>query len=800
MLKKTEENIVLKYPLLPLRDIVVFPYMIVPLFVGREKSVNALEEAMLSERTILLATQKKASTDVPEEKDIYNIGTIAEILQLLKLPDGAIKVLVEGIARVRIKEYLPNDKFFQVIGEESEVNQEQTPEIEALMRNVIGQFEEYVKLNRKIPQETIISVSNVDEQGRLADIVAANLSLKVKEKQKILEALSPEKRLHKIAVILNNENEILSLEKRIRGNVRHQMEKTQREYYLNEQLKAIQKELGQEDERASEIKELEEKIKNAKMPQEAHEKAMKELGRLEKMQPMAAEATVVRNYLDWLVALPWSKRTRDKIDLKVALKILNEDHWGLEKIKGRILEYLAVRKLVKKKNMKGPILCFVGPPGVGKTSLARSIARSMGRKFVRISLGGVRDEAEIRGHRRTYIGAMPGRIIQSIRKGGSRNPVFLLDEVDKMSADFRGDPSSALLEVLDPEQNNTFNDHYLDVDFDLTDVMFITTANVLPMIPPPLRDRMEVVNLAGYTEMEKVNIAKFFLVGKQIKAHGLNNNLIHFSDSGIQKIIRGYTREAGVRNLERELASVCRKVAKKVVEKGKGKKTARTIITARNVHKFLGVQRFQERKKEEENDVGMATGLAWTEVGGEILETEVALMKGKGNLTLTGKLGEVMQESAQAAYSWVRSQSDELKIDEDFYRKKDIHIHVPEGAIPKDGPSAGVTLATALVSALTNIPTHRDVAMTGEITLRGKALAIGGLKEKVLAAHRFGIKTVIMPLANKRNMDDIPKNVRQEMNFTFAENIEDVLEAALTESPWKQPKTKKTTEQEAAVA
>jgi ATP-dependent Lon protease len=761
-----------KLPLLPVRDLVIFPQMIVPLLVGREKSVKSIEEAMLHNHFILLAAQKEAKIDEPEEKDIYQVGTAGEVLQWLKQPDGTAKVLVEGFFRVRIKKYLSKEPFFYVKTERLEEKIEKTPEVEALMRSVAYQFEKYIKLNKRILSETLVSTANIEEPGRLADTIATHLILKINDKQTILEAANPRQRLEKLSQILNRELEILEIESKIEGRVRDQIGKVQKEYYLTEQLKAIQKELGKEE--GAEIKELTKKIKEAKMPAEAEEKSLKELSRLAKMPSYSPEGTVVRNYLDWFISLPWSKKTRDNLDISRAQKILDEDHHGLEKVKTRILEYLAVRKLVQK--MKGPILCFVGPPGTGKTSVAKSIARSLGRKFVRMSLGGVRDEAEIRGHRRTYIGALPGRIIQSLRKAKSGNPVFLLDEVDKMSMDFRGDPSAALLEVLDPEQNNTFNDHYLEVDFDLSNVMFITTANIQPAIPVPLQDRMEVISFPGYIEEEKAKIARKFLIPKQLKAHGLKEAKLSFSEQALREIIHKHTREAGVRNLEREIANICRKVAKKIVEE---KRREKTKVTARNIPSYLGPPKFRHGKAEEKNEIGVATGLAWTEAGGDILSTEVIIVKGKGNLTLTGKLGEVMKESAQAALSYTRSRAKKLKLEEDFYKKIDVHIHVPEGAIPKDGPSAGITMATSLVSTLTKRPVRKDVAMTGEITLRGKVLPIGGLKEKVLAARRAGIGTVILPKENEKDLQEIPPRVKHKLKFILVENMDEVLKIAL---------------------
>ncbi len=763
-------------PLLPLRGILVFPYMIIHLDVGREKSVKAIEETMIQDRIIFLATQKEAQTDEPNEDDIYEIGTVAEIKQLLKLPGGTIRVLVEGLARAKIERYLEHEPYFKVLVTEYSESVTVNPEIEALMRSLVTQFEQYVKMSKRIPPETVVTVVNLEEPGRLADIIASHLALKIEDKQRVLEAVDVSKRLEILCGILAKEMEILELERKINLRVRKQMEKTQKEYYLREQLKAIQKELGEKDERVAEGEEYREKIARAKLPKEVEEKALKEVERLEKMPPMAAESGVIRTYLDWLLALPWNKKTKDRLDINKAEIILNEDHYGLDKVKERILEYLAIRKLAKK--MKGPILCFIGPPGVGKTSLAKSIARALERKFVRMSLGGVRDEAEIRGHRRTYVGALPGRIIQGIRQAGSNNPVFLLDEIDKMSMDFRGDPSAALLEVLDPEQNSTFSDHYIEAAFDLSNVMFITTANTMHPIPRPLLDRMEIIYISGYTEEEKVNIATRHLIPKQLKEHGLKPQMLSISENTVRKIIREYTREAGVRNLERQIATICRKAAKEIVQG----KTRHAKATMQNLEHYLGVPRFRFGTAEKEDEVGIATGLAWTETGGDVLAIEVTVMQGTGKLTLTGKLGEVMKESAQAGFSYIRSKAAELGIPEDFYEKKDIHIHVPEGAIPKDGPSAGISMATALASALTNRKTRREVAMTGEITLRGRVLPIGGVKEKVLAAHRAGIKTVILPLENKKDMEEIPQKVKSKLEFVFVEHMDEVLARALKEA------------------
>jgi ATP-dependent Lon protease len=762
-------------PLLPLRDIVVFPHMVVPLFVGREKSIAALEEAMNKEKDILLSAQISAKTNDPKQEDIYEIGTLSAIIQLLRLPDGTVKVLVEGKRRARVGKYLDSPNFFLVEVDPVEEEAEGSVETEALMRGVKTTFEQYVKLNKRIPPEMLASVSTIDDPARLADTIVAHLALKLPDKQKILEIVTPSERLEKLLSLMQSEIEILQVERRIRTRVKKQMEKTQREYYLNEQMQAIQKELGERDEFKSEIAELEEKAKKKTMSAEAHSKLEKEIKKLKMMSPMSAEATVVRNYVDWILSLPWEDITKDKLEIDDAEKILEEDHYGLDQPKERIVEYLAVRSLVEK--MKGPILCFVGPPGVGKTSLGKSIARAMGRKFIRLSLGGVRDEAEIRGHRRTYIGALPGKVIQSLKKAGSSNPVFLLDEVDKMSMDFRGDPSAALLEVLDPEQNSTFNDHYLDMDYDLSHVMFITTANTLPAIPMPLQDRMEIIRIPGYTELEKLNIAQIYLIKKQREANGLTEKNIDFTESAIKLIIRRYTREAGVRNLEREIAAVCRKVAREVAKSEN--KSKRVRITPKKVQKYLGVPKFHFGLAEERDEVGITTGLAWTEVGGELLTTEVSVMPGKGKLTVTGKLGDVMQESAQAAMSYVRSRAEALGLGKDFYSKLDIHVHLPEGAIPKDGPSAGITMATAITSALLKLATRKDVAMTGEITLRGRVLPIGGLKEKILAAHRGKIKKVLIPKENKKDLKDIPKKILKEIEVVLVEHMDDVLKHAL---------------------
>jgi ATP-dependent Lon protease len=765
-------------PVLPLRDVVVYPHMVIPLFVGREKSINALDTAMQEDKKILLVAQKNAEIDDPSVEDIHKIGTLSTILQLLKLPDGTVKVLVEGAERVRVIEYEDTDAFFvahvEVLSQEQD---EDVKELDVLKRSLLAMFDQYVKLNKKVPPEILTSLSGIEEPGRLADTIAAHMSLKLDEKQKILEIVSSHTRLERLMVLIEGEIDIMQIEKRIRGRVKQQMEKSQREYYLNEQMKAIQKEIGDMDDVPNELEELEQKIEKAGMSKEAKEKATSEMNKLKMMSPMSAEATVVRNYIDWLVSVPWKKRSKIRHDLAAAEAVLEEDHYGLEKVKERILEYLAVQQRVKK--LKGPILCLVGPPGVGKTSLGRSIARATGRKFTRMSLGGVRDEAEIRGHRRTYIGSLPGKIVQNLSKMSVRNPLFLLDELDKMSMDFRGDPSSALLEVLDPEQNNTFNDHYLEVDFDLSDVMFVATANTLN-IPGPLLDRMEVIRIPGYTEDEKINIAMRYLLPKQIESNGLDSGEISVSQHAIRDIVRYYTREAGVRNLEREISKICRKVVKELVLHEKGKKVT---ITPRNLEKYLGVKRFRYGLAEEYDQVGQVTGLAWTEVGGELLTIESAIVPGKGKMIHTGQLGEVMQESIHAATTVVRSRSNALGIDPEFYQKYDIHIHVPEGATPKDGPSAGVGMCTALVSALTNIPVRSDVAMTGEITLRGEVLPIGGLKEKLLAAHRGGISIVLIPEENRKDLAEIPKNVKEKLDIRPVRWIDQVLEVALQHQP-----------------
>jgi len=771
-------------PVLPLRDVVVFPHMVIPLFVGRRKSIKALELAMESGKEIMLVAQKSASDDDPSVEQIHEIGTLANILQLLRLPDGTVKVLVEGEHRARINHYVDTEDYFSAEVESLISEPVSSDEGEALMRSVLAEFDQYVKLNMKIPPEILTSLTGIDDPARLADTISAHLSLKLEDKQNLLEMQSVRERLEHILSVMESEIDLLQVEKRIRGRVKRQMEKSQREYYLNEQMKAIQKELGEMDESPNEMEELAKKIESSGMPKEAKEKAESELNKLKMMSPMSAEATVVRNYIDWLVGVPWKKKTRIEKDISKAFKVLEDDHYGLEKVKERILEYLAVQQRVKK--LKGPILCLVGPPGVGKTSLGQSIARATGRKFIRVALGGVRDEAEIRGHRRTYIGSMPGKIIQNLTKVKVRNPLFLLDEVDKMAMDFRGDPSSALLEVLDPEQNHTFSDHYLEVDYDLSDVMFVATANTLN-IPGPLLDRMEVIRLSGYTEDEKVNIAKRYLVKKQRKANGLKQSEISISDTALRDIVRYYTREAGVRNLEREVAKICRKVAKDLVL---GRRKTKVNVTPKSLEKYLGVHRFRYGVAEENNQVGQVTGLAWTEVGGELLTIESVILPGKGKLTITGKLGDVMQESIQAAMSVVRNRSAVLGINPEFYQENDIHVHVPEGATPKDGPSAGVGMCTAIVSSLTKIPVRADVAMTGEITLRGEVLPIGGLKEKLLAAHRGGIKTVLIPQDNVKDLTEIPKNVKDDLDIRPVRWIDQVLESALEymPEPWKEGK------------
>ena len=761
--------------MVPLRDVVIFPYMMMPFVIGRGSSVRALEYSLAHDRRIFLAAQHDATTDDPKASDIYTVGTISNIVQSVKLPDGNIKVLVEGLDRGRSIECRDEEGFFKIVAKTIPKISETSPAIEGLMSKVVSLFEQYAKLANTVQAEVKNAAVQVDDPGKLADTIASHLILPVDEKQNLLETWNPAERLTRIAGVLEHEVDKLQVERRLQGRVRKQMERAQKEYYLNEKMKAIQKELGRKDDKSNELDELRKKLAGAKMSKEAEEKALQELKRLEAMPPMSAEATVSRNYLDWMLAVPWHKRTRESRDLERAEQILDEDHYGLLKVKERVLEFLAVRQLVRKQ--KGPILCFVGPPGVGKTSLAKSIARATNRKFVRLSLGGVRDEAEVRGHRRTYIGAFPGQIIQMMKKAGTVNPLLLLDEVDKMSMDFRGDPSAALLEVLDPEQNHCFQDHYLDVEYDLSSVMFIATANVLHTMPQALHDRLEVLRLPGYTEEEKVEIATRFLVPKQVESNGLKKKPVSFQSDALKEILTRYTREAGVRNLEREIASICRKIARKLVT---DKSDPPIDVTEKSIADYLGIPKFRKRQTEGTNEIGTATGLAWTEVGGELLVTEASLMFGKGGLTLTGKLGDVMQESAQTALSFIRSRAEELGIARDFNRRIDVHIHVPEGAIPKDGPSAGITMCTALVSALTNISVRSDVAMTGEITLRGKILPIGGVKEKLLAAHRAGINNIILPRDNEKDLADIPENVLSKLTVKMVESMDQVFETALT--------------------
>lgn len=782
----------LKLPLLPLRDLIIFPHMMMPLFVGREKSINALEEAMSKQTDIILAAQKDAKTNSPEAKDIYNIGTIGTIIQLLRLPDGTVKVIVEGKRRAKITNYISNDNFFMVECESIEEDAADPVEANALIRSVKTTFETYVKLNKRIPPEILMRVTSVENAGELADIIVAQLNLKLEDKQKVLEITDPTKRLEHLLNLMTGEIEILEVEKKIRTRVKKQMEKSQKEYYLNEQMQAIQKELGDKDDYQQEIQDLEVKCKAKKMPQEAKDKVMKEIKKLKMMSPMSAEATVVRNYIDWVLALPWQEYSEDQHNIKNAQKTLDDDHWGLEKVKERILEYLAVLSISK--DMKGPILCLAGPPGVGKTSLARSIATSLNRQFARISLGGVRDEAEIRGHRKTYVGAMPGKILQALRKVDKGNPLLLLDEIDKMANDFRGDPSAAMLEVLDPEQNSTFQDHYLELEYDLSKVMFIATANNLHTIPRPLLDRMEIIHLEGYIEQEKFHIAKNYLIPKQIENHGLNQYKVSIPDNTVKDIIRYYTRESGVRNLERQVANVCRKVAKDIVmaeamsegtakvKKTKKETTTKAkgyVVTPQKLVELLGPHKFKFGKIEGQNEIGLTNGMAWTEVGGDLLAVEVSAVPGKGKFTVTGQLGDVMKESCQAAMSYVRSRGPLFGFDKEFYANLDIHIHLPEGATPKDGPSAGIALTTSIVSAMTKIPVKRVVAMTGEISLRGRVLAIGGLKEKILAAHRGGIKTIICPKENEKDLKDIPKEVLKELKVILVDHVDQVLINAL---------------------
>lgn len=772
-----EQNIKDEMPAIPLKEMVVFPFMVIPLLVGREKTLAALEKAMQDDHTVVLVTQKDSNVEDPGPEDLYSIGTVATVMQVLKLPDGTAKALVEGITRARITEYTQTEGYFkakvETIDVTGERRHEKAFELEAFSRNTMNQFEKCVRLGKPVPPEVLVAAFNIDDPSRLADFITFHLNLKPEERQGILEAIDPMDRMKMVNEFLTRELEVLEIGTKIQGRVRDQMDKTQKEYYLREQLKAIQKELGGIDEEAEEVEELKDQIEAAGMPQEVKEKALKELDRFEKMPAMSAESPVLRTYLDWLINLPWSVKSEEKLDLKEAETVLNEDHYGLELVKERILEYLAVRKLSD--HMRGSILCFAGPPGTGKTSIGKSIARALSRKFIRMSLGGVRDEAEIRGHRRTYVGAMPGRIIQSINQVKTNNPVFMLDEIDKIGSDFRGDPSSALLEALDPEQNNAFSDHYLEAPFDLSDVMFITTANMLDTIPPALRDRMEVIRFPGYTEDEKIRIAQQYLVTKQVKNNGLREERISISEDALKKIVREYTREAGVRNLERSIATLCRKVARKVVDGLEGQ----SVITAANIHEYLGTAKFAYGMAEEHDEVGVAVGLAWTEVGGDILSVEVSLMKGKGSLVLTGQLGEVMRESAQAALSYIRSRAKQIHVDPDFYEKYDIHIHVPAGAIPKDGPSAGITIATALASAITKLYCHKDVGMTGEITLRGKVLPVGGVKEKVLAAHRAGLKTIILPKENMKDLEDLPESTRNDLTFIPVEHMDEVLKRAL---------------------
>ncbi|WP_339230325.1 endopeptidase La [Aeribacillus sp. FSL K6-2833] len=767
---KKENRIV---PLLPLRGLLVYPSMVLHLDVGRDKSVQALEKAMMDDHMIFLTTQKEVSIDDPKEDDLYHIGTLTKIKQMLKLPNGTIRVLVEGQKRGEIKSFESKEPYISVQVDTYEEPLQKDVEEEALMRTALEYFEQYIKMSKKISSETFATVLDIEEPGRLADIIASHLPIKLKDKQEILETFDVKERLNKIIQMLHNEKEVLQLEKKIGQRVRQSMERTQKEYYLREQMKAIQKELGEKEGKTGEIEDLTEKIEKSGMPEHVYKTAMKELSRYEKIPSTSAESAVIRNYLDWLISLPWNKATEDRLDIKLAEVILNEEHYGLDKVKERVLEYLAVQKLTN--SLKGPILCLVGPPGVGKTSLARSVAKSLNRKFVRISLGGVRDESEIRGHRRTYVGAMPGRIIQGMKKAGTINPVFLLDEIDKMSSDFRGDPSAALLEVLDPEQNHNFSDHYIEESYDLSKVMFIATANNLATIPGPLRDRMEIITIAGYTELEKVHIAKDHLLPKQLKEHGLKKGHLQIREEAILNIIRYYTREAGVRGLERQIAAICRKAAKTIVT-GERK---RIVVTAKTLEDFLGKKLFRYGQAELQDQIGVATGLAYTTVGGDTLSIEVSISPGKGKLILTGKLGDVMKESAQAAFSYIRSRTKELKIDPDFHEQYDIHIHVPEGAVPKDGPSAGITMATALISALTGRPVRKEVGMTGEITLRGRVLPIGGLKEKTLSAHRAGLKKIILPKENEKDLDDIPESVRKELTFVLVSHMDEVLKHAL---------------------
>ncbi|MBN1380298.1 MAG: endopeptidase La [Deltaproteobacteria bacterium] len=772
--EKDQEEKGFSVPLLPLRDVVVFPHMIVPLFVGREKSIAALESAMKFDKGIFMAAQKNAQKDEPTEEEIYKVGTLGTIIQLLRLPDGTVKVLVEGKKRALINSFIPNDEFFLVSAEEiDDIDDKDTVKTEAMMRNIKDAFENYVKLSKKVHVELVGTINSIDDPSKMADLVASHITLKLEDKQKILEIYNINDRLEAIYEFMLAEIEILQVEEKIKKRVKKQMEKTQKDYYLNEQMRAIQKEMGEKDDLKNEIAELEKRLKQKKLSEEAARKVKHEIKKLQMMAPMSAEATVVRNYIDWLLDMPWEEKTDNNYTLKESEAILEEDHDGLKKVKERILEYLAVQKLVNKN--KGSILCLVGPPGVGKTSVAKSVARATNRKFVRLSLGGLRDEAEIRGHRRTYIGAMPGKIVQLLKKAGSNNPVFCLDEIDKLSSDFRGDPASALLEVLDPEQNKAFNDNYLEVDYDLSDIMFITTANVLQTIPAPLQDRMEVIRIAGYTEMEKLNIAKRFLIAKEMEANGLTKDNIVFSDGSLLNIIRLYTREAGVRNLEREIASICRKVARKIVTDGSREPIK---ISSNTLQKYLGVQKFRHGEAEGKDKVGLTIGLAWTEVGGELLAIEASIMKGTGKMIMTGKLGDVMQESVQAALTYVRARADELGLMDNFYKETDLHVHVPEGAIPKDGPSAGIAMATSIASAFIKKKVRGDLAMTGELTLRGRVLPIGGLKEKMLAAHRANLKTVIIPKDNEKDISDVPSNILKSLDVIFVEHMDEVLKVA----------------------
>jgi ATP-dependent Lon protease len=776
-----DQNKQVVIPLLPLRDVVVFPHMIVPLFVGREKSIAALESAMKDEKSIFMVAQKNAKKDDPSKEDIYLVGTIGIIIQLLRLPDGTVKVLVEGKMRGAIKEYLKNDDYFLVkVSEIEDVDDQSDVKKQALMRSIKESFELYLKLSKKVHVEMMGTIAAIEDGSKLADVVVTHLNVKLEDKQKIMEIFNVGERLESIYSLMLSEIEILQVEEKIKRRVKKQMEKTQKDYYLNEQMRAIQKEMGEKDEFRNEIVDIEKRLKQKKLSEEATKKVRQEIKKLQMMAPMSAEATVVRNYIDWLIDMPWADKTENKFTLKESENILEEDHYGLKKVKERIIEYLAVQLLAKKN--KGPILCLVGPPGVGKTSIAKSVARATNRKFVRISLGGVRDEAEIRGHRRTYIGAMPGKIIQSLKKAGSNNPVFCLDEVDKLSSDFRGDPSSALLEVLDPEQNIAFNDNYLDVDYDLSDIMFITTANVLQTIPAPLQDRMEVIRIAGYTELEKLQITKKFLIAKQLEANGLLPENIEFSRGALLRIIRQYTREAGVRNVEREVASVCRKVAKEIVNNGNKKKLK---ISSKSIPKYLGVPKYRHGEIEGKSEIGLTIGLAWTEVGGELLVIEASIMEGTGKMVMTGKLGDVMQESVQAALTYIRARAEQFGLPKNFYKKIDIHVHVPEGAIPKDGPSAGIAMATSIASALMKKKVRSDMAMTGEITLRGRVLPIGGLKEKILAAHRGNIKMVIIPKDNEKDLAEVPQNVQNALKIVFVDHIDEVLKIAFDEEKEK---------------